>query len=134
MTHKIAVLPGDGIGPEITEQAQRVLGALGMDLEMTVAPVGGAAYDLHGHPRCNRARIRSGAIGIERGSIEMAMAVDQQHVSVESVAAMKALWVFSNAPTARCPAPARGRPTGQNSGSPDPLKTERQPQETAADD
>src|SRR5690606_1790738 len=50
MTHKIAVLPGDGIGPEITEQAQRVLGALGMDLEMTVAPVGGAAYDLHGHP------------------------------------------------------------------------------------
>jgi len=91
-------------------------------------------HDLHGHPRCNRARIRSGAIGIERGSIEMAMAVDQQHVSVESVAAMKALWVFSNAPTARCPAPARGRPTGQNSGSPDPLKTERQPQETAADD
>ena len=50
MTHKIAVLPGDGIGPEITEQAQRVLGALGMDLEMAVAPVGGAAYDLHGHP------------------------------------------------------------------------------------
>ncbi|MGE8591807.1 MAG: 3-isopropylmalate dehydrogenase, partial [Alcaligenes sp.] len=50
MTYKIAVLPGDGIGPEITEQAQRVLSAVGLDLDMMVAPVGGAAYDLHGHP------------------------------------------------------------------------------------
>ena len=50
MTKKIAILPGDGIGPEITEQAARVLGALGLDLEMETAPVGGAAYDLHGHP------------------------------------------------------------------------------------
>lgn len=50
MTKKIAILPGDGIGPEITEQAARVLGALGLDLEMQAAPVGGAAYDLHGHP------------------------------------------------------------------------------------
>jgi len=50
MTKKIAILPGDGIGPEITEQATRVLGALGLDLEMNTAPVGGAAYDSHGHP------------------------------------------------------------------------------------
>jgi len=50
MTKKIAILPGDGIGSEITEQAARVLGALGLDLEMKTAPVGGAAYDLHGHP------------------------------------------------------------------------------------
>src|SRR5690606_7735285 len=50
MTKKIAILPGDGIGPEITEQAARVLGALGLDLEMETAPVGGAAYGLHGHP------------------------------------------------------------------------------------
>ena len=50
MSKKIAILPGDGIGPEITEQAVRVLAALGLDLEMETAPVGGAAYDLHGHP------------------------------------------------------------------------------------
>ena len=50
MSKKIAILPGDGIGPEITDQAARVLGALGLDLEMNSAPVGGAAYDLHGHP------------------------------------------------------------------------------------
>jgi 3-isopropylmalate dehydrogenase len=50
MTHKIAILPGDGIGPEIIEQAMRVLSALGLSLEMVQAPVGGAAYDQHGHP------------------------------------------------------------------------------------
>lgn len=50
MTHKIAVLPGDGIGPEITEQAARILRALPIDLVLETAPVGGAAYDLHGHP------------------------------------------------------------------------------------
>lgn len=50
MTHKIAVLPGDGIGPEIMEQAVRVLNALGLDLSIDEAPVGGAAYDLKGHP------------------------------------------------------------------------------------
>lgn len=50
MSHLIAVLPGDGIGPEIMEQATRVLTALGLPLELETAPVGGAAYDLHGHP------------------------------------------------------------------------------------
>ncbi|OZI22905.1 3-isopropylmalate dehydrogenase [Bordetella genomosp. 7] len=50
MTHNIAVLPGDGIGPEIVEQAVRVLGALGLPLEIQQAPVGGAAYDQAGHP------------------------------------------------------------------------------------
>ena len=50
---KIAVLPGDGIGPEITEQAVRVLQALGGDglaIEMNTAPVGGAGYDSAGDP------------------------------------------------------------------------------------
>lgn len=50
MTHKIAVLPGDGIGPEIVEQASRVMTALGLDLALETAQVGGRAYDLHGHP------------------------------------------------------------------------------------
>ena len=48
---KIAVLAGDGIGPEVCEQALRVLGALGLDgLELTHADVGAAAYHKHGHP------------------------------------------------------------------------------------
>jgi 3-isopropylmalate dehydrogenase len=47
---KIAVLPGDGIGPEIVEQAVKVLNALGENFEMETAPVGGAGYEAHGHP------------------------------------------------------------------------------------
>src|SRR3954469_23175950 len=47
---KIAVLPGDGIGPEIIAQARLVLARLKLDLEMEEAPVGGAAYAAHGDP------------------------------------------------------------------------------------
>src|SRR5690606_41621067 len=50
---KIAVLPGDGIGPEITAQAVRVLEALaadGLALEIEGAPVGGAGFDVAGDP------------------------------------------------------------------------------------
>ena len=47
---KIAVLPGDGIGPEIVAQAVRVLNALGPQFDLETAPVGGAAYDISGHP------------------------------------------------------------------------------------
>ena len=50
---RIAVLPGDGIGPEITEQAVRVLKALaadGLDIHMQEAPVGGAGFDAAGDP------------------------------------------------------------------------------------
>jgi 3-isopropylmalate dehydrogenase len=51
---KIAVLPGDGIGPEITAQAVKVLKALaakkGLTLELQVAPIGGAGYEAAGDP------------------------------------------------------------------------------------
>ena len=39
---KIAVLPGDGIGPEIIAQATLVLRKLNLSIEMKEAPVGGA--------------------------------------------------------------------------------------------
>ncbi len=46
----IAVLPGDGIGPEITAEAVKVLKALDLKFELEEAPVGGAAYEASGHP------------------------------------------------------------------------------------
>jgi 3-isopropylmalate dehydrogenase len=47
----IALLPGDGIGPEVIAEARRVLDALSLsDMEFAEAPVGGAAYKLSGHP------------------------------------------------------------------------------------
>jgi 3-isopropylmalate dehydrogenase len=50
---KIALLPGDGIGPEILREAVRILEALrsdGLKIETQEAPVGGAAYDAAGDP------------------------------------------------------------------------------------
>jgi 3-isopropylmalate dehydrogenase len=47
---KICVLPGDGIGPEITAQAVRVLQALGLNMEMEEALLGGCAVDAAGDP------------------------------------------------------------------------------------
>jgi 3-isopropylmalate dehydrogenase len=47
---KIAVLPGDGIGPEIVAQAVKVLNALDIGLEMEEAPIGGAGYEAAGDP------------------------------------------------------------------------------------
>ncbi|HJQ63989.1 MAG TPA: 3-isopropylmalate dehydrogenase [Burkholderiales bacterium] len=50
---KIAVLAGDGIGPEIVAQALKVLRALardGLDVELEEAPFGGAGYDAGGDP------------------------------------------------------------------------------------
>jgi 3-isopropylmalate dehydrogenase len=42
---KIAVLPGDGIGPEIVAEALKVLRRLRLPLELQEAPVGGAGYE-----------------------------------------------------------------------------------------
>ena len=48
---RIAVMPGDGIGPEVIAQALRVLEALALpDLVLIEADVGGLAYKRHGHP------------------------------------------------------------------------------------
>ncbi|MBW3625570.1 MAG: 3-isopropylmalate dehydrogenase, partial [Armatimonadetes bacterium] len=52
MQAKIAVLPGDGIGPEVTNEAVATLEAVaekwGHAFTFTEAPVGWAAYDAHG--------------------------------------------------------------------------------------
>ena len=47
---KICVLPGDGIGPEITAEAVRVLKALGLKMAMEEALLGGCAVDATGDP------------------------------------------------------------------------------------
>jgi len=47
---KICVLPGDGIGPEITAEAVRVLKALDLKFEMEEGLLGGGAVDATGNP------------------------------------------------------------------------------------
>ena len=53
MSRKILVLPGDGIGPEITAEAVKILNACrdaGLDIILEEGLVGGAGYDAFGEP------------------------------------------------------------------------------------
>ena len=54
MNHNVLILAGDGIGPEIMAQAEKVLATLvrgyGLDISVEHALVGGAAYDDCGTP------------------------------------------------------------------------------------
>jgi len=49
MSHTVCLIPGDGIGPEVTAEAVRVLQAVaskyGHDFEFAGALIGGAAID-----------------------------------------------------------------------------------------
>ena len=72
---RIVVLPGDGIGPEVTGQARRVLEAVarrqGLSLEFSEEKIGGASIDAHGTPLrddvvelCRKSRaVLLGAVG-----------------------------------------------------------------------
>jgi homoisocitrate dehydrogenase len=50
MTYQICLLPGDGIGPEVIDCAERVLRALPLAFEFTRAEIGFGAYERLGTP------------------------------------------------------------------------------------
>jgi isocitrate dehydrogenase (NAD+) len=47
--HTIVLLPGDGIGPEVTASARRVLEAAGLSVEWIIVPAGASAVEEHGN-------------------------------------------------------------------------------------
>ena len=48
MTHRVALLPGDGVGPEVIAEARRAVDALGLSIEWTELPWGSAYWHEHG--------------------------------------------------------------------------------------
>ena len=97
---KIAVLPGDGIGPEIIAQALRVLKKLDLNFQFQEAPVGGAGYLAHGDPLPEKTlslareadAILFGAVGDPRyDSLERAKRPEQAILGLR-----KALGLFAN--------------------------------------
>ncbi|MBN9331338.1 MAG: 3-isopropylmalate dehydrogenase [Comamonas sp. SCN 67-35] len=102
----IAILPGDGIGPEIVTEAVKVLNALDLKFEMQTAPVGGAAYEAAGHPlpeaTLNLAKaadaILFGAVGDWKyDTLERALRPEQAILGLR-----KALGLFANFRPAIC--------------------------------
>lgn len=115
MSNKIAVLPGDGIGTEIVDQAVKVLKALGTPFEMEFADVGGVAYANHGHPlpesTLNLAReadaVLFGAVGdFKYDTLERHLRPEQAILGLR-----KALGLFANLRPAKCFAQLTGAST-----------------------
>ncbi|AEF94574.1 Isocitrate dehydrogenase (NAD(+)) [Desulfotomaculum nigrificans CO-1-SRB] len=50
MVHKVTLIPGDGIGPEITEAARRVIDASGVKISWETVEAGAAVIAQHGTP------------------------------------------------------------------------------------
>jgi tartrate dehydrogenase/decarboxylase / D-malate dehydrogenase len=48
VTYRVALLPGDGVGPEVIAEARKALDALGLSLEWTELPWGSAYWHEHG--------------------------------------------------------------------------------------
>jgi 3-isopropylmalate dehydrogenase len=97
---RVAVLPGDGIGPEIIAEALKVLRKLDLRLEFQEAPVGGAAYAAQGHPLPEKTlsiakeadAVLFGAVGDPRyDSLERAKRPEQAILGLR-----KALGLFAN--------------------------------------
>lgn len=106
MSHKIAVLPGDGIGPEIVDQAVKVLKTLDCGFELEYADVGGVAYANHGHPlpeaTLNLAKqadaVLFGAVGdFKYDHLERRLRPEQAILGLR-----KALGLFANLRPAKC--------------------------------
>jgi len=55
MKHKVTFIPGDGIGPEVSEATRRVLEATGMDFQWDTVIIGSQAQDKFGTPLPDRA-------------------------------------------------------------------------------
>ena len=84
-------MPGDGIGPEVTEQARRVLVAagrkVGLEFEFEEELIGGCSIDAHGTPLrdevievCRRSRaILLGAVGGPKWD-DMPVEIGRAHV------------------------------------------------------
>src|SRR5712691_3397156 len=109
-TYRIAVLPGDGIGPEVTLEAMRVLQsvgkAAGLGFEFEQGMIGGGAIDATGTPLppatldlCRRAQaILFGAVGGPKWD----HLPQEQRAERGLLAVHKELDLFANLRPARC--------------------------------
>jgi isocitrate dehydrogenase (NAD+) len=84
MTHVVTLIPGDGIGPEVTAAAVRVLQATGIDFQWETEPAGIGAIGEHGTPLPARTveSVRRNGVAL-KGPTETPVAGGHRSVNVE---------------------------------------------------
>jgi isocitrate dehydrogenase (NAD+) len=68
MAHGVTLIPGDGIGPELTEATRRVLEATGVDFDWDIQPAGAEVMATHGGnplPEATLASIRRNGVALK---------------------------------------------------------------------
>jgi len=67
MTHTVCLIPGDGIGPEVTEAARRVIDATGAGIDWVPLPAGANAVEEHGDvlPECTVQAIETHRVALK---------------------------------------------------------------------
>ena len=106
MTKTLILLPGDGIGPEVTAEVRRVVAVLAPDLQITEHLLGGASIDVHGTPLTDAAiadclaadAVLMGAVGGPKWN-----GVERQHRPEMGLLGLrKAMDVYANLRPALC--------------------------------
>lgn len=109
MPQSLLLLPGDGIGPEVTAIAARVAGAVAPDLTLETGLVGGAALDAHDVPltqeTLERARASDAVLLGAVGGPKWAQAPRDKRPEMGLLSLRKELDVFANLRPAYCFAP-----------------------------
>jgi 3-isopropylmalate dehydrogenase len=106
MHQTLLLLPGDGIGPEVTAEARRVAEVVAPDLKMEEGLVGGASIDAHGDPlteeTLDRARQANAVLLGAVGGPKWVGAARDKRPEAGLLALRKGLDVFANLRPAFC--------------------------------
>ena len=106
MKQSLLLLPGDGIGPEVTAQARRVAEIVAPDVSISTNLVGGASFDEHGTPLTDevlsQARASSAVLLGAVGGPKWAGAARDKRPEAGLLALRKGLDVFANLRPAYC--------------------------------
>ncbi|MEM1105080.1 MAG: 3-isopropylmalate dehydrogenase [Pseudomonadota bacterium] len=106
MTQTLLLLPGDGIGPEVTAAAARVARVVAPDLTLEEGLVGGVSYDAHGVPLTDetlaRAKASDAVLLGAVGGPAWATAPREHRPEVGLLGLRKGLDVFANLRPAFC--------------------------------
>ncbi len=84
MSHHITLIPGDGVGPEISDVAKRCVSALGVDIQWDVQTAGAAVIDKENTPLPERVldSIRTNRVAL-KGPIETPIGTGFRSINVQ---------------------------------------------------